>query len=253
MSGIDGAIQKYSVYGWRAKLGVIVPPTNTVNEAEWHRMAPDGVTVHSARMPLHEDTTSDAGRKALHADIDRAVGDLAQADVDVVAYGCTAGSMVHPVEALGDYMTEQCGIAAVTTAAALIQALGALGVRRIAVATPYHDALNEHERKFLTQAGIEVLGIKGLGIGQNGAAEYRNIARVPPQAVYRHVKSADHPDAEAMLISCTDFATLEILPVLERDLGKPVISSNQATFWAAIRKAGLQDRFDGFGELLQRH
>lgn len=253
MAGFDEAIEQYSVYGWRAKLGVIVPPTNTVNEAEWNRMAPEGVTIHSTRMPLHEDTTSEAGKKALHADIDRASKDLAQAGVDVVAYACTAGSMIHPVEALSEYMTAQCGVGSVTTAGALLLALRSLKVKKIAVATPYHDALNAHERAFLTEAGFEVLSIKGLGIGQNGPAEYRQIARVPPQVVYRHVKSADHPEAEAMLVSCTDFATLEMLPVLESELGKPVITSNQATFWSAIRKAGLRDRFDRYGSLLKDH
>ena len=54
-----------TTYGWRAKIGVIVPPTNTVNEAEWQLMAPAGVSVHTTRMPLHEDTTSAAGTRAL--------------------------------------------------------------------------------------------------------------------------------------------------------------------------------------------
>ncbi len=170
MAEFDTSILTDSVYGWRARLGLIVPPTNTVNEAEWHRMAPEGVTIHSARMPLHEDTASDTGKQALYADIERAAGDLAQAGVDVVAYGCTAGSMIHPVQALGDYITECCSVPAVTTAGALLQALAALDVSRIAVATPYHDALNEREREFLSQGGVEILDIKGLGIGQNGPA-----------------------------------------------------------------------------------
>src|SRR5690606_20084424 len=59
-------------YGWRARLGLIVPPTNTVNEAEWRIMAPEGVTIHSARMPLHTETDSDAGQAALYHDLGRA-------------------------------------------------------------------------------------------------------------------------------------------------------------------------------------
>ena len=91
-----------TTYGWRAKIGLIVPPTNTVNEAEWQIMAPDGVTIHSTRMPLHADTTSEAGKAALYADIEKAVADLAQAGPDCIAYGCTAGSMVMPITALTD-------------------------------------------------------------------------------------------------------------------------------------------------------
>ena len=59
-------------YGQRAKIGVIVPPTNTVNEAEWNIMAPDGVSVHSTRMPLHADTSSKEGKKALYKDVQQA-------------------------------------------------------------------------------------------------------------------------------------------------------------------------------------
>jgi maleate isomerase len=238
-------------YGWRARLGVIVPPTNTVNEAEWHRMAPEGVTVHSARMRLHADSDSEAGKAALYADLKQATADLAQASVDVVAYGCTAGSMVLPLNTLTDYMASVAGVPAVATAVALVEALRALGARRVALATPYHDALTDHEVRFFAQCQIETISSRGLGFGANGPDEYRNIARLPAAVAYRLAKSVDRPAAEAIVISCTDFATLGIIPVLEAELGKPVISSNQATFWAALRAAGVADRPDSFGRLLR--
>jgi maleate isomerase/arylmalonate decarboxylase len=238
-------------YGWRARLGVIVPPTNTVNEAEWHLMAPEGVTIHSARMPLHTDSDSEAGKAALYADLRRATADLAQAAVDVVAYGCTAGSMVLPLGGLTDYMTSIARVPAVATAPALVEALRALGVRRIALATPYHDALTGHERDFFARCEIETVSARGLGFGANGPDEYRNIARLPAAVAYRLAKSVDRAEAEAIVISCTDFATLGIIPVLEAELGKPVITSNQATFWAALRAAGVGDRPDSFGRLLR--
>ncbi len=100
-------VRHQSVYSWRGKIGVIVPPTNTVNEAEWQMLAPAGVTIHATRMKLHADTHSEQGKKQLYADIDLAVSDLAAADVDCIAYGCTAGSMVLPVSSLPDYMIGQ--------------------------------------------------------------------------------------------------------------------------------------------------
>lgn len=240
-------------YGWRARLGVIVPPTNTVNEAEWHLMAPKGVTVHSARMPLHADTESEAGKTALHADLRRATADLAQASVDAIAYGCTAGSMTLPLTGLTDLMTSIARVPAVATAPALVEALSAFGARRVALATPYHDALTEHERIFFAQCRIETVAARGLGFGANGAEEYKKIARLPAAVAYRLAKSVDRREAEAIVISCTDFATLGIIPVLEAELGKPVVSSNQATFWAALRAAGVGDRLESFGRLLREH
>ncbi len=241
------------VYGERARLGLIVPPTNTANEAEWQLMAPEGVSVHSVRMPLHTDAASEAGLRALYSDVRRASSDLAQASVDVVAYGCTAGSMTDPMTALGDFVTELTGVPAVTTAASLVYALRALGATRVAVATPYHDALNEHERDFLRANGIEVVAMAGLGIGAGGPHEYVEIARVGLDEVRRHALAVDRPQAEALLISCTDFATLPLIAGIEQELGKPVVTSNQATFWAALRASGDVGRLEGCGALLARH
>jgi maleate isomerase/arylmalonate decarboxylase len=251
--GQPGAARHRSAYGWRAKLGLIVPPTNTVNEGEWSRMVPEGVTFHTRRMKLHADTTSEAGRAALYADIGQAVGDLTPARVDVVAYGCTAGSMISPPDALPHHIAGVAGCAAVTTAAAIVAALKALGVRRLSVATPYHQALNDHEEHFLTDNGFEVLAIAGLGIGAGGPHEYIRIAETPLDAVADHARRVFRPGSDALLISCTDFPTLPLLPVLEAELGVPVVTSNQATFWAALRAAGIVDRFERFGALLARH
>ena len=241
------------VYGPRARLGLIVPPTNTANEAEWQLMVPGGVSVHTTRMPLHTDTTSEAGLAALYADVERAASDLHQASVDVIAYGCTAGSMTDPMTALGDFVTERTGVPAVTTAASLVGALRALGASRVALATPYHDALNEHEREFLGQNGIEVVAMAGLGIGAGGPHEYVGIARVGLDEVRRHALAVDRPEAQALLISCTDFATLPLIEELEASTGKPVVTSNQATLWAALRAAGDQGRLEGMGALLREH
>lgn len=243
----------YRPYGTRAKLGIIVPPTNTVNEAEWARMLPDGVTMHAMRMPLHADSTSVDGKRKLYEDIRNATGELAKAHVDVVVYACTAGSMVQPLHALTDFMAGVAGVPAVATAPALVHAARAFGLQRVAVATPYHDALNEHETHFLADNGIQVVSMKGLGIGAGGAHEYIQIARTPKERVYAHCRAADVTAAQGMIISCTDFATLEALPRLEHELGKPVVSSNLATFWLALRTAGVTDAIDGFGRLLVEH
>ena len=240
-------------YGQRAKLGLIVPPTNTVNEAEWARMMPEGVTLHVTRMALHADTSSAEGKKALYTDIEKATSDLAQAGLSVIAYGCTAGSMVQPINQLSDFMSEVSDTPAVTTAASIVGALSALKISKISIATPYHDALNQHEVDFLAANGVETLAIEGLGIGGGGPHEYIQIARTPADKIKSHVLAVDHPDAEAILISCTDFPALGLIKELEKDLGKPIITSNQATFWAALRAADIKDTFDTFGVLLKSH
>lgn len=239
-----------SVYSSRAKLGLIVPPTNTVNEAEWSRLVPQGVTFHTMRMKLHADTQSETGKAGLLRDLAAAMADLSQARVDVIAYACTAGSLTHPPEQLPEAMQRQSRIKSITTAAAIIRALRHLGVTRLAIATPYHDALNDHERLFLEQCGVETTRLRGLGIGAGGPAEYVQIAETPLAVVADLARSVISKEAEALLLSCTDFPTLPLIAELEAEFGVPVISSNTATLWAALRDAGIDDSIAEAGRLL---
>ncbi|WP_430249619.1 maleate cis-trans isomerase family protein [Neorhizobium sp. DAR64860/K0K1] len=242
-----------SVYSYRAKLGLITPPTNTVNEAEWSVMMPPGVTFHTHRMPLHPDTTSVEGKAGLMHDLQGVFTMLKMARVDAVAYACTAGSMINPVQSLPDSLTSSAGVTAVTTSAAIVKALHMLGVTRLSVATPYHDALNHHETEFLTENGFIVENLVGLGIGATGAADYVRIAETPLATVAAHVRDTFVPGSEAILITCTDFPTLPLITTLEAEFGVPVVTSNQATFWSMLRAAGIDDRFEDFGRLLAEH
>lgn len=246
-----------SVYSWRARLGVIVPPTNTVNEAEWARLMPEGTSFHTMRMPLHADTTSPEGMRALHDDLDAAMAELVKADVDVIAYACTAGSMTHPPQSLPERMQAASGRTGLTTAAAIVAALDALAAKKLAVATPYHEKLDTHERHFLEGCGFDVLAIAGLGIGAAGPQEYVRIAQTPLDAVAAHArgvmqKARESGRPDALLISCTDFPTLPLIAPLEAEFGIPVISSNTATLWHALRLAGIRDDIAGAGRLFER-
>jgi len=228
--------------GWRARIGTVIPVSNTTNETEFNRMKPDGVTVHFTRVALHSDPAADDFATMLD-DVERASGELAAAGADVIAYGCTSGSMACPADRLIGRMERASGKPSLSTAGAILDALSALGVRRVAVATPYTDATNEKERAFLERNGVEVAAIAGLGLG-GSLAKIQKISRVPPRDVYAHARAVDRPDAGALLICCTDFGTADVLQPLENELGKPVLSSNSATFRAALLAAGVAQRIE---------
>ncbi len=235
--------------GWRARIGVIVPPSNTVNETEFNRLRPDGVTFHFTRSPLHSDPAADDFAEMMR-DLDRACGDLAACAVDLAVYGCTAGSMACPADRLLGKLREASGADAVSTADAILAAFEVLGVGRVAMATPYTEETNDHEAHFLEGRGIEVVAAAGLGL--NATAEtIRQISRVPPRAVYDHARAVDRPEADALLICCTDFNTADVIEPLEDALGKPVVTSNAATLWAALRALGIADRIASCGRLLR--
>ncbi len=236
--------------GYRRRIGVIVPPSNTVNEAEFARLAPEGVTFHFTRSPMHADPAHDDFKEMLGAVAD-SVSDLALANVDAVAFGCTADSMACPADRLiGTMRDNNGGKPAVSTAGAILKALEALGVTTVGMATPYIEATNEHEKHFLEEHGIRVVAMAGLGLN-TGWEGIQKMSRVPPAQVFEHAKSVDRPEAQAILICCTDFNTLDVIEPLEQALGKPVVSSNTASFWASLRAAGIEDRIDGYGKLLR--
>ena len=248
----ESLMHKPMIYGSRARIGLIVPPTNTANEAEWQSMAPASVSIHSARMPLHADTKSKAGLAALYGDIEKFASDLHQAEVDVVAYGCTAGSMVSPVNSLAHLITEKTGSKALTTAQSIVEALRAIQAQRVAVATPYFDAMNNHEKHFLIENGFDVVSMKGLGYGSSGVSDFRNICRITPDVIADLARCVDTENADAVLLTCTDLSTLPVINMLEKELGKPVISSNSATFWFALRLCGLEDDIQTGGSLFNQ-
>ncbi|MBO9355718.1 decarboxylase [Bordetella petrii] len=243
------ALQLNRPYGWRGKIGLITPSSNNINEPEFYRLAPPGVTIHTARVLLTGEM-DEASFHRMAADLGRAAKELATAEVDIVAYGCTAGSIIVPLNELTTAMSEQTGTPALVTAGAVVSALQALGVRRVAMGTPYLDFVNRREVDFLQEHGIEVTRYLGLELGHN-QQERRGIGHVSPQAIYRMACEIDSPEAEAIFISCANLATLDVIETIEQALGKPVVTSNTACFWACLRTLGINSSIADHGRLLR--
>jgi maleate isomerase len=131
------------------------------------------------------------------------------------------------------------GVPAVATAPAVVEALRSKGLRKLAVATPYIDELNEKEVVYLNDYGFEVEIIRGLSIVKN-----TEIGACQPSVAYRLGREllAEKANVDGLFISCTNFRTVEILEPLSHDVGKPVISSNQASLWMAFKAVGVHGR-----------
>lgn len=230
--------------GWRARIGLLVPSSNTAVEVEFPAAVPTGVATHVARLSL-ESVTADA-LDTMGKEVSRASELVAHADVDAVAYACTTGSLLHGPgydAELEDEVSASADAPAVATALSVDRALSALGVDRVAVATPYVEDLNEREREYLEAAGFEVVAIEGRGIEAN-----REIGALDHGDAYRQARSvAADSSADAVFISCTNYRTLAAIEPLEEDVGVPVITSNQATLWDVCRVADVA--IDGPGRL----
>ena len=230
------------------RLGVIVPSSNVILEPDMYRMAPSGVSVHFSRAFITEDSQEEIARMV--DDVPRCSEELSHGNMDVYAFGCTGGSFYGGVgydEKIIQTMVEATGKPATTTSTAVLEALEHLGVKRISIATPYEGWLNERAVAYFEGNGYEVAAIDGLGI-----RDTEGLASQEPETIFDLVQKVDRPDAEAIFISCTDIRGAEILDQIEKELGKPAISSNQATMWRMLDICGYPEGIHGFGRLLAR-
>ena len=230
-------------------MGVIIPTVNTVAEPEFNAMRPHHLSVHFTRMPIHFHPEKD-GFKGFMDDLQIRLNELNQFSADIVAYNCTVGSMACPTDMLIDKLESVTGAPGVATASSVINALKVLKADSISLATPYSDDVNEHEKAFLESNGVAVLKMAGMSFKAIEPELGQMFAEVPEDVIYEHALSVDHPDAKAIFLSCANFPTANLPEHLENALGKPVITSNTATFWAGLRKGGINDSIKGFGSLL---
>ena len=238
-------------YGWRARIGLIVPSPNTVTETEFWRMAPEGVSIHTTRLRYRADEVADPVAD-MEQFLPQTLEELRGLEVDVVAYACTASALKTPHEETQDEVAKGVGRPAVTTMGTVLEAFKALDVTRIAVGSPYPEEVNKAERKYFESQGLTVTADEGVILFEP-QQRLRHMNLVTEADVEELAKHIDSPDAEAIFLSCGDMATLGIVDKLEKALGKPVVTSVQTTFWGALRVAGIDDRIDGCGTLLATH
>lgn len=249
------------MYGWRARLGLIVPSTNSVNEPDFYRHLPEGVSVHTARMKLDEEQYREGDdEESLEAmtetHLDRAVDLVSDPDVDIVIYGCTSGSFLNGV----DYddkiiarLEDITGVPGITTSSSLRKAATALEMESVCIATPYIPKMNERARDYFEEAGFTVTDVSGLEIDVVGSGrDVTSHGSVSPTKPYRQVVELDDPAADGVIVSCTNYRAMDAIEPLERDLDKPVVTSNQAMLWDALRTVGVQHSSDGLGQLFDR-
>jgi len=253
MTSEDGALRPTTdAASWNqgVRVGLIELSTSVATTAEALQTLPEGVHAVSTRIRLPGgEVSADALGAMVDSDrLEQATCELADADVGVVAFACTTGSLIRGPgfdRELIARMEAAAPVRATTTATALLAALEALEVTRVAVATPYVDDLNQREVVFLEAQGFKVVRLEGLGIDNDP-----EINRVPYSRTRELARGVDDPSAEAIFISCTGLPTIALLDELERDLGKPVISSNAVTLWHTLTLAGVAPSGDGWGSLL---
>lgn len=242
------------VTGWRAKVAVIVPSTNTVVEHDMAQWRPAGLTFHAGRMHitnpnLSNDEEFEGLITQLDATIEAAVERVLTCKPDYMLMGMSAGTFWGGLEgskAFTRKIEAWSGLPVSTGSTSTAAALNAFGVKRIAVFSPYQPVADRQVSAFYRESGFDVVNVTGLRCTTATA-----IAEVTPEEIGRTVDAIDNADVEAVVQVGTNLSFVRQAEGLEGYLGKPVIPINIAVLWHAMRAMGFDDRIEGCTRLMR--
>ena len=236
-------------YGWRGKVGIVMPQTGSAPEHEYHKYQPEGVTILTTRILFEK--VDPQGLEEMSRRVMDGAKLISTAGLDIIVFPCTTGSLIKGYgydQQLIEEIKAASGVKkAMTTSTAIVRAMKAVGAKKLVVTTPYSAEVDQVEKKFLEDSGFEVLDIKGLGY-----TDPLCMPKVTPDMMYNLTKQVleQHPEADTVFVSCTGLGIIDAVPMMEQDFGRPVITSNQATWWATLRELGIKEDL-GLGRLFQ--
>jgi maleate cis-trans isomerase len=221
---------KRALGGMPLKIGLMVPANNTTMEIELAAWLPAGSTVTTVKIPRGQGLLT---KETLPAYRDSAIAlartHFASGAFDLIAYGCTAaGFLFGPAgdAELSAMLTEATGLPVVTTARAMVSALQHDNAKRIAVVTPYHDAVNAQ----LADGDIAIVRMDTFR-----ASDVTALRRITAEQVRDLARATMGPDCDALFIGCSQLPTHAILDGLQAEFARPAWSSIKATAWDAAR------------------
>jgi maleate isomerase len=240
------------MYGWRARLGILVPSGIISVEPEFGLMTPRGVSCHYHRFSFHggenpdnaevvdrlkraEDFIGDASEIITHARPSAVV--MAGTGVTFIGGYGSDQRLIEKMKARNG------NLPTTTTSTSVIDALRKLGITKVSIAMPYVEEIAKPAVKFVEDSGVKVIKANWL------SSTVANIPYIAKETIYRQAREVDDSESEAIFISCTNLHTIELIEQLESDLHKPVITSNQATMWNILRLAKINDKIQGYGQL----
>ncbi len=235
--------------GWRGKIGLILPSVQTVTEPVYNRIAPEGVAFFASRLLIRGNVSED------HANMEkeafRAARELATAGVGCMAYCCTVSGIILGTEKDREFchqLEKETRIPVTSTLSAMLEALDLLKLKKLVLVSPYRHETHRAEEKFFEAHGFTLLKSRSLGL-ESGA----KFGQVPAGEIYRFAKETWDERADGLFVSCMNFNAMPCIGPLERDLGKPVLSSQSATLWKVLRMIRVREPIRGFGGLLSEN
>ena len=225
--------------------GVLIPSTNTTVEIEYNRLLPPTLQVHVGRLGKGDNTPFSPSRPD---DIAYQAKLLGTAKVEIVCLAQTSASL-----SADDYdaittrqMTAAAGVPSLTSAQAIGQAVRVLGARRIALVSPYSQAVLDRARQYLeSRYGVEVVAMEGFS-----ATDSYAISTISADHATAAFTRVDRPEVEALVVPGGNFPTMRSIAAWEQQFQKPVVTTNQAALWAMMGVMKIATPLPGLGRLL---
>ncbi len=241
--------------GYRKKIGIVVPSTNTIVGPECEALRPRGVTNHVARLTIKERPIQSSEQgflahvRAMREGIGPAIDQVMTCSPDAVIMGVAIEAFtggVAAADALQKELSDRAGVRVAMGSTAAVAALGKFRAKRIAVLTPHQAKGDETVRAYLIEAGFEIVRLLGMKCASPFA-----IAEVQPPQLRKVLREIDGDDIDAILQVGTNLANAEVAAEAEHWFEKPVLAMNVITYWDALRNCGIEDRLYGFGRVLE--
>lgn len=232
---------------WRGKAGFVLLATEQTVADDMYQIIPDSVGLHFSRVAIPDSITIASLTELASGLGEAAKVILLDGSLDVITYACTSGSLVVGEDKVFSELHKGAPKANKTCIiTSVLRALKAVDAKRLVVATPYLDEINNLEKVYIEASGFEVLDIQGLQIEKDS-----DMVRVTPESILQFAHSLDRVDADTIFISCGALRSVDIIERLEHLTGKTVITSNQAMAWDVMRLLSVNDAIPGFGRLLR--
>ncbi len=229
------------------RVGLIILATDHTTEPDYRRMvAGERIGVYVARVAYANPTTPENLRKMQPALTEAAALILPDETLDAICYSCTSASVV-----IGDAEIEAAvqaakpGVSVVTPPMAAMRGLETLGARTISVLTPYTVETSRPMADYFIRHGFNIASFTCLGFDDD-----REMARIAPAALVELARQAMHPEADALFVSCTALRSALAAVAIEEAIGRPVVTSNQATAWNCLRLCGDDSARPEWGRLM---
>ena len=226
--------------------GMLIPSTNTTVEIEYTRLLPPDLQAHYARLGKAENVVFSASRDD---DLSYQSKMLGNAKVEVIALTQTSASLHedgYDAKAKAR-MSEGAGVPAITSAEAIGEAVRALCARRIALISPYSDAVMARAKQYYeSRYGLEVLATAPFG-----ATDSYAIGELGPENVTDAFTHYDRPEIDVLVLPGGNLPTMAHMAEWEAQCGKPVLTTNQVVIWAVMAALGIDTPLAGLGRLLE--